>query len=235
MVYLSVSQMGAQGQVLSLPSPIPVWWGALALHPVPSLVGVGSTTLCLRVYECPGLLTKGELQWHSAQLWGPGECHIFGSSWVIGRQLSIKGPFHSVVMALLMWLLTRKWPGAQWGSVRIGLASCEGERRCPLSLLLPWPGHANFLQGGSPLIQLPSSTQCPGKRAIDLFSSLSFLQLGLKFYILSLCGVSRATFFLPLKPNSCKFKTIYAISFSTEAYFKKLQNRALNIYLSLHS
>lgn len=63
--------------------------------------------------ECPGLLTKGKLQWHSAKLWGLGECHIFDSSWATCRQLSIKGPLQRVVMALLIWLLSQE---ITWGS-----------------------------------------------------------------------------------------------------------------------
>lgn len=149
----------------------------------------------LRVYECPGLLTKGKLQWHLAQLWGPGECHVFGSPWVIRRHLSIKGPFYSVVMALLMWLLSQEMT---WGSLMVyenwlGLLVQERDGP-PYPCYCPGQDMLGFFRG-SLLIQLSSSTQCPGEGAVDLFSSLSFLQLGLKFSILSLWGLTCYFFF----------------------------------------
>lgn len=58
-VHLVGSQMGALGQVLPLPSPIAVWLWALPSVLPPAPLGVGSATLYLGVYKCPGLLTKG--------------------------------------------------------------------------------------------------------------------------------------------------------------------------------
>lgn len=51
--------LGALGQVLPLPSPILLQLRALPSMPPLAPLGVRSTTLCLRVYEYPGLLPKG--------------------------------------------------------------------------------------------------------------------------------------------------------------------------------
>ena len=80
---------------------------------------------------------------------------------------------------------------------------------------------------------------CPGKGVVDVFYPLSIWQIRLKFDIISLWSLKRCSCSLPIKPSSCKFKTlafktiVSDMGFNTEAYFKKLKNRTLNIYLCL--
>lgn len=81
--------------------------------------------------------------------------------------------------------------------------------------------------------------QGPGEGVFDLFYPLSILQLRLKFDILFLWSLKRYSLPLSMKPSSIKFKTlafktiISDMGFNTEAYFKKLKNRTLNIYLCI--
>lgn len=103
----------ALGQVWPLPSPIPVPLRAVSSIPTSAPLAGRNTILCWRVYECPGLLTKGQRQWHSAQLWGPGECHFSGLSWVTCRNCQWKVLFREWWWHCLCGPSTRKSPGAQ--------------------------------------------------------------------------------------------------------------------------
>lgn len=81
--------------------------------------------------------------------------------------------------------------------------------------------------------------QCPGKGAVDLFYPLSIWQIRLKFDIISLWSLKRCSCSLPIRPSSCNFKTlafktiVSDMGCNTEAYFKKLKTRTLNIYLRI--
>ena len=106
-----------------------------------------------------------------------------------------------------------------------------------LSLLFPLPRTLSvfFLEDLSPNFPI----QCPGEGVFDLFYPLSILQLKFKFGILFLWSLKRYSLSLSMKPSSIKFKTsafktiISDMGFNTEAYFKKLKNRTLNIYLCI--
>lgn len=160
----------------------------------------------------------------------------------------MKGPLQRVVMALLMWPLS--WgdpssPGAPWMVVSehcygFHIASHCWREACSyllLSLLFPLPRTLSvfFLEDVSSNFPI----QCPGEGVSDLFYPLSILQLRLKFDILFLWSLKRYSLPLSMKPSSIKFKTlafktiISDMGFNTGAYFKKLKNRTLNIYLCI--
>lgn len=179
-VHLRVSQLSAQGLVLPLPSPIPVQLRVLPSTPAPAPLGARNTALCLGVDVCPGLLSVGQLQWHSTHLRGLGECHFSGSSWVICRNCQWKVLFREQWWHFLCGPSAGETPGAPWMMVYercLGFHTASWCWREVCSYLLlpslfPLPGTHQFsswriiLHPASPFsaqgrVRLISSILCP--------------------------------------------------------------------------
>lgn len=162
-VHLRVSQLSARGLVLPLPSPIPVQLRVLPSTPAPAPLGARNTTLCLGVDMCPGLLSMGQLQWHSTQLRGlGGVTFLVHREWAAGTVKERSSSESSNGTAYVTPQLGRPLELPGWWSMSSALASTQppgaGER-CALIAFCPHcspcPGPTSFLPGGSFFIQHP--------------------------------------------------------------------------------
>lgn len=161
---LFVSRMGALGQVLPLPTPTPAGLRALPSMPPPAPWGIRSTTLYLRIYECPGLLTKGSCN-DTQHNFGVQESFIFLGycGWPAGnckwKLLSRDWWWHCICGPS-----TRKCVGTHSTMVCehwLGFRTAEaGERQCSLTpplLAVPLPRtHVISSQRTAPHLTPPS-------------------------------------------------------------------------------